>query len=164
MTTTRDPEIYALIGAALAVHAGLGPGFLEAVYQEALALELAGRAIPHEREASLPVRYRGVVLRTRYRADFICYGAVVLELKAASSLSRHDDGQLVHYLKASGCHRGLLLNFGRLSLQSPHRQLGWNCGSYADYADYAEEVSPSYSPSRRESMGPCNSAESAQSA
>jgi GxxExxY protein len=112
-----DPETYAIIGAAMAVHAGLGSGFLEAVYQEALAHEFGVRGIPHEREVQLPIRYRGVVLRANYRADFVCYGAVVVEMKAASSLSPHDDGQVVHYLKASGCQRGLLLNFGTPSLQ-----------------------------------------------
>ena len=112
----RDPETYAIIGAAMAVHRELGAGFLETVYHEALCRELSDRGVAHEIEVALPVRYRGNLLSARYRADLIC-GGILVELKATSTLSRTDGLQLVNYLKASGLARGLLLGFGSPSLQ-----------------------------------------------
>jgi len=78
----RDPESYAVIGAAMAVHRGLGYGFLEAVYRDALAVELRVQGIPHVREAALPVFYRGETLGAAYRADFICFDSIIVEIKA----------------------------------------------------------------------------------
>jgi len=113
----NDPQTYAIIGAAMEVHRELGSGFLEAVYQEALALELAKRLIPHHREVMLPIHYKGERLCCAYRADFICFDDVIVELKAQSALTAVDRAQVYHYLKATGYHRGLLLNFGAKSLQ-----------------------------------------------
>ena len=108
----RDPETYAVIGASMAVHSELGMGFLEIVYHEALAVELAFRGIPHDREVELPVHYRGQRLTCSYRADFVCYDAIIVEIKAQASLTGADDSQVLNYLKAAGMQRALLINFG----------------------------------------------------
>lgn len=106
-----------MIGAAMAVHRELGPGFLEAVYHQALSCELKARGIPYATEVALPVRYRGQILTACYRADLICRGDILVELKAGHCLGPADGMQLVNYLKASGLTRGLLLGFGSSSLQ-----------------------------------------------
>ena len=113
----RDPQTYGIIGACIAVHGELGHGFLEAVYQEALAIELKERGIPFECEKPLPVTYCGTVLKTRYKADFVCYAAVIVELKALSGLDSVHDAQVINYLKATRMERGLLINFGTTKLQ-----------------------------------------------
>ena len=112
-----DPETYAIIGAAMEVHHVLGHGFLEAVYQEALANEFSVRQIPFEREKAMSILFKGKKLDVGYRADFVCFGEIVVELKASQSLTGVDEAQLLNYLKASGFKRGLLLNFGTPSLQ-----------------------------------------------
>ena len=113
----RDPQTYAIIGAAMEVHRELGPGFLEAVYQDALAIEMAARDIPFVREVDVPVRYKNRVLPSCYRADFICFGEVIVELKALDSLAGTHEAQVINYLKATGLTRALLLNFGAKSLE-----------------------------------------------
>ena len=112
-----DPQTYAIIGAAMEVHRELEHGFLEAVYQAALALEFQERAIPFRAEAALPVRYKTNVLSCGYRADFICFEEVVIETKATAKLTTADEAQLINELKATGFYRGLLLNFGAPSLE-----------------------------------------------
>ena len=99
------------------VHGQLGCGFLEAVYQEAFALELRNRRIPHIREMKFPVTYKGYRLKSEYRPDFVCFSAVIVELKALGRLSSIEESQLINYLKVTGYHTGLLLNFGARSLQ-----------------------------------------------
>jgi GxxExxY protein len=113
----KDPRTYAIIGAAMEVHRQLGPGFLEAVYQEALAVELTERGVPYAREVELPILYKGVRLHTAYRADFICFGEIIVELKALHALSVIEHAQLINYLKATQMCIGLLLNFGASSLE-----------------------------------------------
>jgi GxxExxY protein len=115
--TQRDPRTYAIIGASMEVHRQLGCGFLESVYQEALAFELANRRIPYSRELRFPVIYKGRQLNCEYRPDFICFGSVIVELKALGQLSGIEESQLLNYLKVTGFQTGLLLNFGRKSLE-----------------------------------------------
>ncbi|PCJ58418.1 MAG: GxxExxY protein [Candidatus Hydrogenedentota bacterium] len=108
----RDPDTFAVIGAAMAVHTTLGHGFLERVYQEALAIEFKNRNIPFEIEVHIPISYDGHILESSYRADFVCFSDIILELKALSVLNDSHMNQIIHYLKATGYRRGLLLNFG----------------------------------------------------
>lgn len=98
-------------------HRQLGHGFLEAVYQEASAVEYAARGIPFEREVILVVKYKGVALNCHYKADFICFGEVLVELKALDRLTSREEAQVINYLKATGLSRAVLLNFGAPSLE-----------------------------------------------
>ena len=113
----RDPQTYAIIGAALEVHRTLGHEFLEPVYHEALAVELGARGIPHHREVQMPVYYKGVRLDLHYRVDLVCFGEVLVELKAIDRLTPREESQVINYLAASRMGRGMPLNFGSTSLQ-----------------------------------------------
>ncbi|MCJ7822163.1 MAG: GxxExxY protein [Armatimonadetes bacterium] len=114
---SRDPRTHAIIGAAMQVHSELGCGFLEAVYQEALALEFDHQRVPFSPQVELPITYRGRKLRTSFRADFICFDEVVVEVKALAALSGADEAQGINYLRATGLELALLLNFGANSLE-----------------------------------------------
>ena len=113
---------YAVIGAAMEVHRVVGPGFLESVYEEALAHEFDLRGIPYERQAKLAVRYKGIVAG-EFRPEFLVDGKVVVELKAIKALTEGDEAQLLNYLKGTGYRVGLLLNFGASSLEHKRRVL-----------------------------------------
>jgi GxxExxY protein len=117
MAGQRVPRTFALIGAAMEVHRVLGPGFLEAVYQEAFARELSQQGIPFRAEVELPVFYKGDRLSTSYRADFVCFDSVIVELKALKQVTIIEEAQLLNYLKATGFRVGILFNFGAPSLQ-----------------------------------------------
>jgi len=116
-TDKKDPQTYAVIGAAMEVHTVLGPGFLERVYQEALAEELTMRGVPFQREVDIPVIYKGKMLECGYRVDFLCNDSIVVELKALDDLIGAHEAQLINALKATGHLRGLLINFGQFKLQ-----------------------------------------------
>ena len=105
-------QSYAINGAAMNVYNALGHGFLEAVYQEALELEFIKRGIPYEREKELKIFYEGKELRQTYKADFVCYGDIIVELKAVAHLDDSHRSQVFNYLKATGFKLGLLYNFG----------------------------------------------------
>ena len=114
----RD-EVYAVIGAAIEVHRQLGPGFLEAVYQEALERELSERSIGYSSQEVLRINYKGKPLESFYVADLLCFGQIIVELKALTQLSRSEEAQVLNYLKATRLKVGLLINFGS------HGRLEW---------------------------------------
>ena len=105
-------QTYAINGAAFQVYNTLGYGFLEAVYQEALEIEFKKRGIPYEREKELKITYNDIELKQTYKADFICFGKIIVELKAVSSIEDVHRSQVYNYLHATGYRLGLLLNFG----------------------------------------------------
>ncbi len=111
---------FIIIGAAMEVHRILGPGFLESVYQTALARELTLRGISFEEQKSLSVYYKDVLVGD-YIADFVIDGKFIVEIKAVSTWNPRHDAQAVHYLAATGMQLALLLNFGTGSLQ--HRRI-----------------------------------------
>jgi GxxExxY protein len=107
-------EAYWIIGCAMDVHRTLGPGFLEGVYADALALELKRKGIPFERERRFPVVYKGIKLERGYVADMVCYSKIILELKAINILAKREEAQLLNYLKVTGMKLGILVNFGSI--------------------------------------------------
>ena len=115
----RD-EVYQIIGAAIEVHRTLGSGFLEPVYQEATEIELGIRAIPYAAQVDLPIQYKNHVLEKFYTADIVCYGKIIVELKALARMSGQEEAQVINYLKATGMRVGLLINFGE------HGRLDWH--------------------------------------
>ncbi len=106
-------ESYRIQGAIFEVYREMGCGFSESVYQECLALEMNLRGIPYEREKELPLVYKGTSLSKKFRPDFICYGSIILELKATSDLTATFEAQIHNYLRASRLTLGLLANFGQ---------------------------------------------------
>ncbi len=111
-----EDETKKILNACMEVHKELGNGFLEAVYQEALELELKRQKIPYEREKLLPIMYKGKQLEKEYYADFVCFEKIILELKSVSVLTKSHKAQIINYLKASNKKIGLLINFGCNSL------------------------------------------------
>ena len=107
---------FAIIGAAMEVHRILGPGYLEAVYQAALAHELTIRGIRFEQYKRLPVMYKGVLVGD-YEADMVVEGQIILEIKAISTLTDAHEAKALNYLTATGLRLAILLNFGAESLQ-----------------------------------------------
>ena len=119
----RDPQTYAVIGAAMEVHRSLGHGFLEAVYQEAMAIELTDRNIAFQRELLLTVHYKSHPLTCKYKADFLCFNNLIVEIKALADITGSHRAQTLNYLKATQKQRALLINFGLHSLR--YERLVW---------------------------------------
>ena len=110
-------EIYNITGAAMDVQNELGTGFLEPVYQEALAIEMKSRGIPFEREKELTIEYKGITLNKKYYADFVCYDDIIVELKAVDGIRDEHVAQVLNYLHASQKKLGYIINFGVKPLQ-----------------------------------------------
>jgi|SRR5450759_257714 len=109
-------ESYKIIGACMEVHKKLGSGFLESVYSEALEIEFKKVDIPYEREKKLPVFYDDQPLKKYFKADFVCFDAIIIELKATKFLIDADHKQTINNVKATRFKLGLLVNFGTTSL------------------------------------------------
>ncbi len=112
-------EVFAIVGAAIEVYNRLGPGFLEPVYQEALSIEFVHRTIPSDEQHEIKLFYRGQSLKKTYLADYLCYGKIIVEIKALDRLTSREEAQTINYLKATGCQVGVLINFGA------HPNLEW---------------------------------------
>jgi GxxExxY protein len=112
-----DERTFKIIGAALDVHKELGCGFLEAVHQEALEREFTTQEIPFRSQPVVKIIYKGKRLNKTYQPDFVCYGEVLVEIKALSVLTGAEKSQIINYLKASGLEVGRLINFGCSSLE-----------------------------------------------
>ena len=104
-------EVYAIQGAVFEVYREMGCGFLEAVYQECLEKELGGRGIPFVAQQELKLSYKGELLEQTYKPDIICFGQIILELKAAKATAPEHQAQMLNYLKATGHRLGLIINF-----------------------------------------------------
>ena len=119
----RDPLSEKVIGFAIDVHRCLGPGLLESAYEECLCFELHSHAIPFRRQAPLPVVYKSVKLECGYRMDIVVENQLVVEVKTVEKLMPIHDAQLLTYLKLSGIHVGLLLNFNTPVLKNGIKRL-----------------------------------------
>lgn len=129
-------EVYAVVGAAMEVSNELGAGFLEAVYQEALTIELKNRKVPFVAQPTVQISYKGHTLAKEYVPDFICFDQIIVEIKAIRELTNIEQAQLLNYLKATGKPVGLLLNFGSPKLEWKrmvlnHSHIGVHSRSFA---------------------------------
>jgi GxxExxY protein len=109
-------ESYAIKGAAMEVYKRMGNGYLEAVYQECLEREFLIRGIPFVAQHPLALTYRSELLEATYKPDFICYGKIIVEIKAVAALAAEHQAQLQNYLKATSYEQGFLFNFGKYPL------------------------------------------------
>jgi GxxExxY protein len=107
-----ENETYAIRGAVFEVYHEMGSGFLEAVYQECLQKEFELRGIPNHAQRELTLGYKGRPLEQTYKPDFVCFSAIIVEVKAVRELAPEHRAQLLNYLKATGLKVGLLVNFG----------------------------------------------------
>lgn len=109
-------ESYNIIGAAMEVHNTIGCGFTEPVYQDALEKEFILRNIPYHREKEIPIFYKGEPLDKTFRVDFLCYNAIIVELKAVTDFTEAHYAQVYNYLKAGNFSLGILINFSKTKL------------------------------------------------
>lgn len=107
----QKDRTYKIRGAVFEVYNILGPGFLESVYHEALKKEFESRKIPYQSEVELDVFYKNIKLDTKFRADFICYNSIILEIKACNYIKDIHRAQLLNYMKTCSINVGLLINF-----------------------------------------------------
>jgi len=112
MNIVHRLESYELMGACFEVYKDKGSGFLEAVYQECLEIELGARKVPFKPQPQLALAYKGRPLKTKYIPDFLCYEKIIVELKAVSALTDEHRAQVQNYLRAAKVRLGLLVNFG----------------------------------------------------
>jgi GxxExxY protein len=123
MSDTRDALTGGVIGMAIEVHRALGPGLLESVYEECLCFELRNHGISFERQAWLPITYKGILLDAGYRMDLGIERALIVELKTVERLMPIHEAQLLTYLKLSGLTIGLLLDFQTATLKEGIKRL-----------------------------------------
>ena len=116
---------HAIIGAAIAVHREVGPGLLEAVYEECLCHELTIGNVPFERQKPIPVVYKGSRLDCGYRADIVVLRRIIVEIKAITSIAPIHDAVMLTYLRLSGCRIGLLINFHSAVLKDGVKRYVW---------------------------------------
>ncbi len=116
-------EVYAIVGAGIEVHNELGSGFAEAVYQEAMEIELRRLEIPFESQKVLRIHYKGQLLAKEYIADLVCFGTVIVEIKSQRELKRREECQIINYLKATKLQVGVLMNFGDPGRLDWHRMV-----------------------------------------
>jgi len=138
MPTANNAITSAVIGGAIEIHRNLGPGLLEAVYEECLAREFTVRDIPFERQKPVPLVYRDLKLECGYRLDFLVSGRVVVELKSIESIARIHETVMLTYLRLSRCPIGLLINFNVPVLKDGIRRFVWH---YQEREDNAETLS-----------------------
>ena len=117
MTRQEYKEIYDVVGAAMEVHATLGRGMAEPIYQEALAIEMNKRDMIVEREKPLRLQYKDVILEKIYYADFY-YNGIIIELKSVEDICSDHRAQLFNYMRITGKNRGILINFGEKRLRA----------------------------------------------
>ena len=115
MTKQEYIDMYEVVGAAMEVHSVLGHGMAEAIYQEALAVEMKKRGMEAEREKELRLQYKDVILEKTYFADFF-YKGIIIELKSVDEILPIHRSQLINYMRITNQHRGILFNFGEESL------------------------------------------------
>jgi len=127
MSENADPtllcanEVFQIQGGVFEVNRVMGRGFLEAVYQECLALEFAARQIPFRATPQLKLTYKAAQLKQTYVPDFICFEAVIVELKVSREIAPEHRAQVLNYLRATGLEVGLLVNFGSASRATVER-------------------------------------------
>ena len=113
-----NEQTYQIIGICMEVHRILGHGFSEIVYKDALQFEFQKRKVIYEREKEYVVPYKDIILKHKFFADFVVFEEIILEVKAAEGgLTNEFNAMLINYLKVSACKVGLLVNFGRKSLE-----------------------------------------------
>jgi GxxExxY protein len=123
----RDKELsHAIIGAAIEIHRCLGPGLLEAVYEECLAREFVLRMIPFERQKPIPLVYKDLKLECGYRLDFLVSSRIVVEIKSIEAIAPIHESVMLTYLRLSESSLGLLINFNVLILKDGIRRFVWH--------------------------------------